>query len=62
MSVKIPDRPSSEEDPAPIGHRDMLTKEKMKSYADQKAYVKPSNLMTGDEVLVRRDPSGINSI
>ncbi|PFX13805.1 hypothetical protein AWC38_SpisGene22083 [Stylophora pistillata] len=61
MRVKIPDRPSSEEDPAPIRHRVMLAKEKMKSCADQKAYVKPSNLMTGDKVLVRYDPSGINS-
>ena len=61
MRVKIPDVPSSEEDPASIRHRDMLAKEKMKSYADRKAYVKPSNLTTGDKVLVRRDPSGINS-
>ncbi|XP_022807438.1 uncharacterized protein K02A2.6-like [Stylophora pistillata] len=61
MRVKIPDIPSSKEDPASIRHRDMLAKEKMKSYADRKAYVKPSNLMTGDKVLVRRDPSGINS-
>ncbi|PFX32234.1 Uncharacterized protein K02A2.6 [Stylophora pistillata] len=57
VRVKIPDIPSSEEDPASIPHRDMLAKEKMKNNADWKAYVKPSNLMTGDKVLVRRDPS-----
>ena len=33
--------------------RNLVNKEKMKSYADNKAYVKPSDFKIGDSILVK---------
>ena len=57
IRAKLPEAPSDKRDPASIGRRDALGKSKMKKFADNKAWVKPSNLSEGDKVIVKRDPS-----
>ena len=58
MKVKLPElnTEQSSQSPLPrdkVQRRDYHQNEKMKRYADNKAYVKPSTLKEGDNVLVR---------
>lgn len=51
---KIPQTNSVDPVSGIIRQRDLLQKEKMKSHADRKCYVKPSNISVGNSVLVKR--------
>jgi hypothetical protein len=59
MRTKLPEGgfPTTPVDPARIRERDEQAKKYMKKNADTKAYVKPSKISKGDQVIVRRDPS-----
>ena len=61
MRIKVPNVPNPSGDPAAIKHRDQLAKAKMKTYANRRVYVKPSNITTGDKVIVRCNPSRSSS-
>ena len=56
MKTKLPELTTPCSDPE-IRERDQTAKAKMKEYADNKRYVKPSNAKEGDTVLVKRDDS-----
>lgn len=53
LRTKLPEL-SVPEEATDMRQRDCLMKEKMKDYADNKSYVKPSNLREGDSVIVRQ--------
>lgn len=57
MRTKLPQVPPLQSADTPIRSKDEASKMKMKEYADQKSYVKPSSLSEGDKVLAKRDPS-----
>lgn len=61
IRTKLPEIPSNLSDQAGIRDHDSEAKRKMKSYADNKAYVKPQNISVGDAVIVKRDPSCLKS-
>ena len=54
--TKLPELTTPCSDPE-IRKRDQTAKAKMKEYADNKRYVRPSNAKEGDTVLVKRDDS-----
>jgi hypothetical protein len=54
MKIKIPTAIDIVEDDSLMRKRDELKKSNMKRYADNKQYVKPSQLQLGDAVLVRQ--------
>ena len=56
MKTKLPELTTPCSEPE-IRERDQTAKAKMKEYADNKRYVKPSNAKEGDTVLVKRDDS-----
>ena len=56
MKTKLPELTTPCSD-LEIRERDQTAKAKMKEYADNKRYVKPSNAKEGDTVLVKRDDS-----
>jgi transposase InsO family protein len=55
MKVKLPEIPFVESRPA-MESRDAMAKHAMKTYADNKSYVKVDPLNIGDVVLVKRNP------
>ena len=61
MRIKVPRVPSPSGDRESIKHRDQLAKAKMKTYANLRVYVKPTNITTGDKVIVRCNPSRSSS-
>jgi len=54
MKTKLPEVTTPCSDPE-IQERDRTTKAKMKTYADNKRYVKPWTIKEGDAVFVKRD-------
>jgi transposase InsO family protein len=56
IKTKLPEFNEGQQEPT-LEANDRNAKMKMKSYADAKAYVRPSTIKTGDTVFVRRDDS-----
>ena len=56
MKTKLPEVTTPCSDPE-IQERDWTAKAKMKTYHDNKRYVKPSTIKEGDAVFVKRDDS-----
>ncbi len=56
IKTKLPEFNEGQQEPT-LEENDRNAKMKMKSYADAKAYVRPSTIKTGDTVFVRRDDS-----
>ena len=57
LRTKLPEVTLTHVEDIDIRDRDNAAKQRMKQYADDKRYVKPSNISEGDAVLVQRDPS-----
>ena len=56
IKTKLPEFNEGQQEPT-LEANDRNAKMKMKSYADAKAYVRPTEIKTGDTVFVRRDDS-----
>ena len=58
---KLLELPMDSYDQAGIQGQDKNVKRKMKAYTDNKAYVKPQNILVGDTVIIKRDPLHMKS-
>ena len=57
LRTKLPAMHNDVRDPAKIQEADQKAKERIKKYADSKAYVKSSKIRAGDTVVLKRDHS-----
>ena len=57
LRTKLPAMHNDARDPPKIQETDQRAKEKIKKYADSKAYVKSSKIQAGDTVILKRDHS-----